>query len=221
MKYCYIRISTNKQEYDRQIEYFKRLGYIDGVNCKYVLETKTGTKINRSVFTKLIDKMQVDDTIIVEKLERLSRGGVIKTLELISYLILEKKINVIVIKENFNLKGGKKPDAITNLFLGIFSALAQFERDLLSERTKEGLIAVKNKGVKLGKPRGKRSTKENFINVLEYMIQNNSGQLKSTKICNYPHDTFKCDIKKLYQKYNTKDYKKILFKLKVDDSLWF
>lgn len=221
MTYCYIRISTNKQEYDRQIEYFKRLNYIDGVNCQYVLETKTGTKLKRTVFNNLIDKMEIDDTIVVEKLERLSRGGVIKTLELISYLILEKKINVTIIKENFNLRGGKNPDAITTLLLGIFSALAQFERDLLSERTKEGLLAIKSKGVKLGKPRGENSNKDNFINVLEYMIQNNVGQLKSTKYCHYPYDTFKCDIKKLYEKYDTKDYKKILFKLRGDEKCCF
>lgn len=34
--YCYIRISTDKQEYDRQIQIFKDKGYINGVNCEYV-----------------------------------------------------------------------------------------------------------------------------------------------------------------------------------------
>ena len=43
-------------------------------------------------------------------------------------------------------------DASTKLLLNIFSILAEFERDLLSERTKEGLKAVKNRGVKLGRP---------------------------------------------------------------------
>lgn len=218
--YCYIRISTDKQEYDRQIQIFKDKGYINGINCEYVEETYTGTKTKRPKFDELIGKMEKGDTLICESLSRLSRGGIVKTLDLITELIQKKQINVTILKENFYLKAGEKPDANTNLLLGIFSVLGQFERDLISERTKEGLKAVKQKGTKLGKPRNIYSTKENFIKTLEYMINNNVGQSKATLLCKYPKMTFQKDIKKCYNKYNTNDYKEILKNIKEDETEW-
>ena len=161
--YCYIRISTDKQEYDRQTQIFKDKGYINGVNCEYIEETFTGTKTKRPKFDELIKRMEKGDNLICESLSRLSRGGVIKTLDLITDFIQKKQINVTILKEGFYLQAGEKPDANTNLLLGIFSVLGQFERDLISERTKEGLKAVRSKGVKLGREKGKYNTKENFI----------------------------------------------------------
>lgn len=218
--YCYIRISTDKQEYDRQIQIFKDKGYINGVNCEYIEETFTGTKTKRPEFDKLIKKMGKGDTLICESLSRLSRGGVIKTLDLITEFIQKKQINVIILKENFNLLAGEKPDANTNLLLGIFSVLGQFERDLISERTKEGLKAVKTKGTRLGKPKGQYNTKENFINTLDKIINDNIGQGKACLYTRYPSKSFQNDLKKCYIKYNTKDYQEILNKIKEDVTEW-
>lgn len=218
--YCYIRISTDKQEYTRQVQIFKDKGYINGVNCEYIEETFTGTKTKRPEFDKLIKKMGKSDTLVCESLSRLSRGGVIKTLDLITEFIQKKQINVIILKENFNLLAGEKPDANTNLLLGIFSVLGQFERDLISERTKEGLKAVKTKGTRLGKPKGQYNTKENFIKTLEKMINEHVGQDKATLWTRYPVKSFKNDLKKCYIKYNTKDYKEILKKVKEDTTEW-
>ena len=218
--YCYIRISTDKQEYDRQIQIFKDKGYINGVNCEYIEETFTGTKTKRPKFDELIKKMEKGDTLVCESLSRLSRGGVIKTLDLITDFIQKKQINVTILKEGFYLQAGEKPDANTNLLLGIFSVLGQFERDLISERTKEGLKAVKSIGVKLGREKGKYNTKENFINTLDYMIKNNVGQDKATMINNFPTLSFKNILKKCYIKYNTKDYQEILNKIKEDTTEW-
>ena len=218
--YCYIRISTDKQEYDRQIQIFKDKGYINGVNCEYIEETFTGTKTKRPEFDKLIKKMEKGDTLVCESLSRLSRGGVIKTLDLITEFIQKKQINVIILKENFYLQAGEKPDANTNLLLGIFSVLGQFERDLISERTKEGLKAVKTKGTQLGKPKGKYNTKENFINTLEKIINENIGQAKACLWTRYPSKSFQNDLKKCYNKYNTKNYQEILNKIKEDVTEW-
>ena len=218
--YCYIRISTDKQEYNRQVQIFKDKGYINGVNCEYIEETFTGTKTKRPEFDKLIKKTEKGDTLICESLSRLSRGGVIKTLDLITEFIQKKQINVIILKENFNLLAGEKPDANTNLLLGIFSVLGQFDRDLISERTKEGLKAVKTKGTRLGKPKGQYNTKENFINTLEKMINENIGQAKACLWTRYPSKSFQNDLKKCYIKYNTKDYKEILNNIKEDSTEW-
>lgn len=218
--YCYIRISTDKQEYNRQVQIFKDKGYINGVNCEYIEETFTGTKTKRPEFDKLIKKMEKGDTLVCESLSRLSRGGVIKTLDLITEFIQKKQINVIILKENFNLLAGEKPDANTNLLLGIFSVLGQFERDLISERTKEGLKAVKTKGTRLGKPKGQYNTKENFIVTLEKMLDKNIGQSKACLYTRFPKKSFQKCIKKCYSKYNTKDYQEILSNIRKDTTKW-
>lgn len=221
MIYCYIRISTDKQEYDRQIQIFKDKGYINGSNCQYIEETYTGTKNNRPVLDDLLNnKIKESDTLIVESLTRLSRSGVIRTLDLITNLIQNKKINVYVLKEGFYLQAGEKPDANTNLLLGIFSVLGQFERDLISERTKEALKSKKINGTKSGKPIGRpreyKSTRENFIRTLELMIDKNLGQDRAVVYTEYPLITFKNDLKRCYTKYNTRDYKEILECVKGD-----
>lgn len=218
--YCYIRISTDKQEYNRQVQIFKDKCYINGVNCEYIEETFTGTKTKRPEFDKLIKKMEKGDTLVCESLSRLSRGGVIKTLDLITEFIQKKQINVIILKENFCLQAGEKPDANTNLLLGIFSVLGQFERDLISERTKEGLKAVKSKGTRLGKPKGQYNTKENFIETLEKMLDKNIGQSKACLYTRFPKKSFQKCIKKCYSKYNTKDYKEILSNIRKDATKW-
>lgn len=218
--YCYIRISTDKQEYNRQVQIFKDKCYINGVNCEYIEETFTGTKTKRPEFDKLIKKMEKGDTLVCESLSRLSRGGVIKTLDLITEFIQKKQINVIILKENFNLLAGEKPDANTNLLLGIFSVLGQFERDLISERTKEGLKAVKSKGTRLGKPKGQYNTKENFIKTLEKMLDKNIGQSKACLYTRFPKKSFQKCIKKCYSKYNTKDYQEILSNIRKDTTKW-
>lgn len=218
--YCYIRISTDKQEYNRQVQIFKDKGYINSVNCEYIEETFTGTKTKRPEFDKLIKKMEKGDTLVCESLSRLSRGGVIKTLDLITEFIQKKQINVIILKENFYLQAGEKPDANTNLLLGIFSVLGQFERDLISERTKEGLKAVKTKGARLGKPKGQYNTKENFIVTLEKMLDKNIGQSKACLYTRFPKKSFQKCIKKCYSKYNTKDYQEILSNIRKDTTKW-
>ncbi len=222
MIYCYIRISTDKQEYSRQKQIFETKGYINGSNCEYIEETYTGTKTSRPIFDDLINnKIKEGDTLVVESLTRLSRSGVIRTLDLITNLIQNKKINVYVIKESFYLNAGEKLDANTNLLLGIFSVLGQFERDLLSERTKEALKAKKingtNSGNPIGRPRKYNSTKSNFIRTLELMIDKKMGQDKASMYTEYPSRSFKNDLQKCYVKYNTKDYKEILKCVKEDE----
>ena len=221
MIYCYIRISTDKQEYSRQKQIFETKGYVNGSNCEYIEETYTGTKTSRPIFDDLINnKIKEGDTLVVESLTRLSRSGVIRTLDLITNLIQNKKINVYVIKESFYLNAGEKPDANTNLLLGIFSVLGQFERDLLSERTKEALKAKKingtNSGNPLGRPRDIYSTKQNFVKTLSIMVKDNIGQKKAITKTNYPIASFKNDLRRCYKKYNTKDYEEILKRVKED-----
>ena len=216
MKYCYIRVSRDSQEYSRQIQIFKERGYIDGENCTYVEEKFTGTRLNRPVFMELLNKMVEGDTLVVESLSRLSRGGVIRTLDLITDLVQVRKINVIIFKEGFELRAGEQPNSTTSLLLGIFSVLGQFERDLISERTIEGLRAVAASGTKLGKPRGKNTNKENFINVLKYMADTGTGMRTTCYCLEFPLGSFQKALHKCYDRYQTKNYAEIVRRLKED-----
>lgn len=216
MKYCYIRVSRDTQEYSRQIQIFKDRGYIDGTNCTYVEEKFTGTRLNRPVFMELLNKMVEGDTLIVESLSRLSRGGVIRTLDLITDLVQVRKINVIIFKEGFELRAGEQPNSTTSLLLGIFSVLGQFERDLISERTIEGLRAVAANGTKLGKPRSKNTNRENFINVLKYMCDTGTGMRATCFYFDFPLGSFQKALHKCYDKYETKNYAEIVRRLEKD-----
>ena len=216
MKYCYIRVSTDKQEYERQVKILQDNGYINDMNCKYIEETFTGKTTKRPVYDELVNKLEKNDTLIVESLTRLSRAGIVKTLEEVSHLVQDKKINVTIIKENFNLKAGEKPDANTNMLLGIFSVLGQFERDLISERTKEALQAKKINGTKSGRPIGrplkKESNDENLLKTLK-LLNDGESYRNACYITRFPKATLQIRIKQLKEKYDTNDLQTIINKL--------
>lgn len=220
MIYCYIRVSTDKQDYLRQINILKEKNWFENDNCKYLTETGTGATLKgRPVLKDLLNKIKKGDTIVTAELSRISRS-VKDFSNLIDYIIKEKQANLIIIKENFTLYANGNMDAMTKLIIHITSAFAEFERDIISDRTKESLKAKKmhgtNSGLPIGKPRGEHSTKENFINTLEYMITNKVGQKKATLKTFYPERTFKKDLQNYYKKYNTKDYVKLIEELKKE-----
>ena len=211
MIYCYIRKSTDGQQYDRQINILKEKGYINGVNCSYIMETYTGKTTRRPELDRLINTLKENDTIIIESLSRLSRSGFYNTIELIKKLVENKKINMIILKENITLNAGENMDASTKLLLNIFSILAEFERDLLSERTKEGLQARKKEGVKLGRPTN--YTIKDFIKTLE-LNANGLSVNESIKMTKYPKSSFIKKLSVLRLKYNIHDKKELIKTLK-------
>lgn len=222
--YCYKRASTDKQDFLRQDKILNDKGYINGVNCEFVEEHFTGKTIKRPVFENLIkNKLQEGDTLVATELSRISRS--VKDFNnLIDELLKKKKVNIFIIKENFNLLANGNMDAMTKLILNITSAFAEFERDIISDRTKDSLSYKKihgtKSGNKIGREKGKYNTKDNFINVLEYIIKNNVGQNKACLKCHFPTMSFKILLKKCYDKYNTKNYEEILNNIKGDTTAW-
>lgn len=218
--YCYIRVSTDKQDHERQENILKEKGYIDGVNCEYIKETYTGTTTRRPVFLDLINnKLKPGDTIICSELSRISRS--VKGFnDLIDEIVEKKKVNIIIIKENFNLKANGNMDAMTKLIMHITSAFAEFERDIISDRTKESLRAKKINGTSTGRPighpRSNKSSFENFVKTLDYMVNNKVGQKLGTRKTAFPIITFKTDLKKYYEKYNVNSYEDLLNAIRKD-----
>jgi DNA invertase Pin-like site-specific DNA recombinase len=148
MKYGYLRVSTDKQNYERQLFVLQEHN-LD----KIFEETISGTKkaCGREQFELLLNEIQKGDEVYFESMSRMARSmqDLIDTTNLI---VKQKKAKVIFIKENLTIGGENGLDAMGGLIFNIMGAFAQFERDLTSDRTKQALAAKKANGQKLGAP---------------------------------------------------------------------
>lgn len=149
--YGYARVSTQQQELLRQLDMLKEY------HCDEILTEKmTGTKSERPELIRLKDKVRSGDTLVIESFSRLGRSTK-DLIELVDYFE-EKGVKLISIKENFdtNTPQGR-------LMLTVFQAFSQFERDLIAQRTKEGLISARARGRSGGRPRVKDKNIEKAI----------------------------------------------------------
>lgn len=152
----YARVSTSDQNLDRQLDLLKENG------CENIYQEKmTGTKANRPEFEKMLATLREGDTLIVESFSRLSRStkDLLETVEKLTTM----GVNLISLKEQLDTT-----TATGKLMLTMLSALSQFERDIIAERTKEGLKAARARGRKGGrKPVGNEEIKRKAIALYE------------------------------------------------------
>ena len=141
MIYGYARVSTADQNLDRQTDALKKYG-IDKLFC----EKMSGTKKNRPELDLMLQMVQPGDTIVIESLSRLGRS--VKNLAELVDNFNKNNIHLISLKETIDTTSptGK-------LLFTILSSLAQFERDCLAERTREGLSAARARGRLGGRPK--------------------------------------------------------------------
>ncbi len=137
----YARVSTEAQNLDRQLDALEKYG----VDMIYN-EKMSGTKKNRPELTKLLDRITEGDTVVVESLSRLGRST--KDLIELTETFQSKGVNLVSLKESIdtNSPTGK-------LLFTLMSAIAQFERDVIADRTREGLKAARARGRTGGRPR--------------------------------------------------------------------
>lgn len=137
----YARVSTEAQNLDRQLDALEKYG----VDMIYN-EKMSGTKKNRPELTKLLDRITEGDTVVVESLSRLGRST--KDLIELTETFQSKGVNLVSLKESIdtNSPTGK-------LLFTLMSAIAQFERDVIADRTREGLKAARARGRAGGRPR--------------------------------------------------------------------
>jgi DNA invertase Pin-like site-specific DNA recombinase len=159
----YLRVSTDGQELEVQ-----KLAILDFCNkeklnvdewMKIKVSSRKSTK-KRKV-DELLESLEQGDVLIVSELSRLARS--VGQIAIIVSELIKKKIQFISIKENIRING--KMDIAAKVTVTMFSLFAEIERDLISQRTKEGLMAARQKGVLLGRPKGGRvlAGKEDFI----------------------------------------------------------
>lgn len=132
----YCRVSTNKQDIDKYVEQLKEYGVDDGNIYKDVI---SGTKKNREGLNKLLSDVNEGDTVIIPEMSRLGRS----TIDLLNIVkeFKNKGVYLKSLKESWLDTTSDNPQS--TLMLTMFSALAQYERDLISIRTKETLAHKK------------------------------------------------------------------------------
>lgn len=135
----YARVSTSEQDYALQVEQLKEYG------CTKIFNEKaSGKDTGRPEFQKALEYLRSGDKLVIYKIDRLARS--IRDLHNIVHELEEKGIGVVFVKEqiDFSTPGGK-------LMFTMLGAIAEFERDLINERTKEGRERAKAQGKHLGR----------------------------------------------------------------------
>jgi DNA invertase Pin-like site-specific DNA recombinase len=149
----YIRISTDKQDLDKQrhllLEYARKQHlFID----EFIeVEVSTRRDVGKRRIDELQSKLREGDILLVAELSRLGRE-MLQVLNIINDLCI-KGVNITFVRQ---------PELSTTgshgkLLLAIYSYFAEAEREFISMRVKQGLAAAKAKGVKLGRPKGSRN----------------------------------------------------------------
>lgn len=145
--FLYARVSTSNQFTENQLQEVKTAGF-DVQASRVVEETVSGSVAakERKGFQKLLERMESGDVLIVTKLDRLGRNAmdVRQTVEHLA----DTGIRVHCLA----LGGVDLTSAAGKMTMQVLSAVAEFERDLLIERTQQGLIRAKAEGKKLGRP---------------------------------------------------------------------
>ena len=176
MKYGYARVSTVSQDLAAQLQALEKEG------CEKIYSEKfTGTKSDRPQFQELLFLLQDGDTLVVTKLDRFARSTVdaLKTIK----SLFEKGVKVHILNMGLveNTPTGK-------LIFSVMSAFAEFERDMIVERTQEGkAIAKLREDFREGRPKKFSKTQiEHALLLLESnsykQVENMTGISKSTLI---------------------------------------
>lgn len=155
MVFGYIRISKVDQSAEGQKSLIARYVVERKVIVDEWIEVEMSSRksVEKRRITELLDKVETGDTVIVSELSRLGRS-IKEVLLIIEELIQVKKCKLVLIKQNLQLDPTNQNDMTNKILLTIFSMVAELERDFISERTKEGLKARKERGMLLGKPKG-------------------------------------------------------------------
>lgn len=167
----YARVSTSDQNLDRQIDLLREQG------CERIYQERiTGTTKERPELNRMFEALREGDTVIICELTRLSRS--VKDL----FSLVEQIKNIGV-----NIKSLKEPwmDTTTPqgmLLFSVFAGVSQFERDLIKERTNEGLKSARARGRRGGRPKADPKKMELALKLYDSKACSVSDILKSTGI---------------------------------------
>lgn len=166
MKIGYARISTRDQSLSMQVDALKKAG------CDQIYEEiVSGVKTSRPILEEVIKCLQEDDTLVIWKLDRLGRN--LAHLIDLTTKLMEKKVGLISLNDPIDTT-----TAQGRLIFGIFASLAEFERELICERTQAGLISARARGRKGGRPKGISKTAMEKAVIAEALYKNGTIPVK-------------------------------------------
>lgn len=138
----YARVSTVDQNLDAQKDALLNYGC-----SKIFLEKASGKNLERPELKKLLDSLRENDVVVVYKLDRLARS--LRDLIELVQLLDSQKVDFVSVSDGIDTS-----TAVGKLMFHLVGAFAEFERDLISERTKIGLASARARGRTGGKPKG-------------------------------------------------------------------
>jgi len=152
----YARVSTSGQNLDGQCDSLRQAG------CERIYSEKiSGAKAQRPELERMLDTLREGDTVVITELTRLGRS--VKELFAIIERVHEAGASIKSLRETWL-------DTTTpqgNLLFTIFAGLSQFERDLIRQRTKDGLEAARARGRKGGRPKASYDKVETALKMYE------------------------------------------------------
>ena len=149
---AYLRVSTRSQDLANQklaiLDYAQKQQLV--VDRFVEIQVSSRKARQRESIDDLLHSLSEGDRLLVSELSRLGRslGQVIQIVD----TLVHRKIRFIAIKEGIELDG--KQDLQTKVMVALFGLFAEVERDLISERTKEGMAAARAQGKMIGRPKG-------------------------------------------------------------------
>ncbi len=153
----YVRVSTDAQHTENQ-----RLAVLEWANREQVqvddwIEVRVSSRKSSTArkIDELMERVEPGDLIVVAELSRLGRS--VGQIAILVAELVDRGIRLVCIKENISIDGDQ--DIQSKVMVTMFSLFAEIERDLISERTKEGLARARATGKLLGRPKGPGKSK--------------------------------------------------------------
>jgi len=168
MRFGYARVSTKEQQVALQVDALKKAG------CqKIFIETASGARTNRLQLEKLLEQVRPKDVVVVWKLDRLGRS--LNHLVSVVRSLMEKKVGLKSLHDPIDTTTSQG-----RLVFNLFASLAEFEREVIRERTQAGLAAARARGRKGGRPKGLSDDAEKKARAAEALYK--EGQLSANEI---------------------------------------
>jgi DNA invertase Pin-like site-specific DNA recombinase len=152
---AYIRVSTDKQNLENQKHKILQYAQSNKIIVDEFIEIEISSKgdSKKRLIDTIFDKLKSDDTLICTELSRLGRN----MLEILNLIQRFNDNNIKLIFVNQPELSTNQNNALSSLLLAIYGYFAQTEREIISERTKQGLAAAKASGKQLGRPKGAKA----------------------------------------------------------------
>lgn len=160
MIYGYLRVSTEEQNLERQLDALKKFAKENNIKIDEIVQEKKSGKntCDRKGFLDLFERLQEGDTLIIKEIDRLGRNyEEIKSVwqQLSDRNIYIEVLEMPLLSTRIENKATLDKKFVANLVFEILCYLAEKERLKISNRTKEGLASKKAQGVLLGRPKMK------------------------------------------------------------------